>query len=169
MVVVFYRVEPVVQRVALVGAPPPPQAPDAVSTATVEGEDRGEMSDTTTTRGRTTRPDHVHIEHSIADIAKVLQEHLGQRLTAHMARLADPKAIGQIAAGKRTPRDAPEKRLRAAYNVLTLLLDEESAFSARAWFIGMNPQLDDEAPADVIREGRLRDVVAAARSYSTGG
>lgn len=128
------------------------------------------MSDTTiTARSRSARPDHVHIEHSLADQAKVLQEHLGQRLTAHMAGLADAKAIGQIALGKRMPREAAEKRLRAAYNVLTLLLDEESAFSARAWFIGMNPQLDDEAPADVIREGRLRDVVAAARSYSTGG
>lgn len=128
------------------------------------------MSETATpARSRTVRPDHVHIEHSLADIAKVLQEHLGQRLTAHMAGLSDPKAIGQIARGRRTPREGSEKRLRAAYNVLTLLLDEESAHTARAWFIGMNPQLDDDAPADVIREGRLRDVVAAARSYSTGG
>jgi hypothetical protein len=133
------------------------------------------MSETTTTgttqgaRSRQARPGHMHIEHSIADIAKVLQDHLGQRLTAHMAGLADAKAIGQVAAGKRTPREDAEKRLRAAYSVLTMLLDEESAHTARAWFIGLNPQLDDEAPADVIREGRLRDVVAAARSYSTGG
>ncbi len=127
------------------------------------------MSDATTTRSRQARPDHVHVEHSIADIAGVLQEHLGQRLTAHIAGQADPKAIGQIALGKRTPREDSERRLRAAYQILTLLLDEESAHTARAWFIGMNPQLDDEAPADVLREGRLRDVLAAARSYSTGG
>lgn len=123
------------------------------------------------TRSRTTtrRTDHGHIDQSLADIAGVLQEHLGQKLTAHMAGLADAKAIGKIAKGARAPRDEAEKRLRAAYLVLTILLDDESAHTARAWFIGMNPQLDDDAPADAIRAGRLKDVVAAVRSYSTGG
>lgn len=120
-------------------------------------------------RSRTHRPDHRHIDQSLADITGVLQEHLGQKLTAHIAGLADPKAIGKIAKGARAPREEAEKKLRAAYRVLTILLDDESAHTARAWFIGMNPQLDDDAPADVLREGRLKDVLAAVRSYSTGG
>jgi hypothetical protein len=33
----------------------------------------------------------------------------------------------------------------------------------------MNPQLDDEAPADVIREGRLREALVAAQSFVSGG
>lgn len=128
------------------------------------------MSTTTrVTRSRIARPEHRHIDQSLADIASVLQEHLGQKLTAHMAGLADPKAIGKIARGARSPREEAEKRLRAAYRVLTILLDDESAHTVRAWFIGMNPQLDDDAPADAIRDGRLKDVLAAVRSYSTGG
>ncbi len=35
--------------------------------------------------------------------------------------------------------------------------------------IGMNPQLDDEAPAQCIADGRMRDVMVAARAYVDGG
>jgi hypothetical protein len=33
----------------------------------------------------------------------------------------------------------------------------------------MNPQLDDEAPAEVIREGRYKDALIAAKAYVAGG
>jgi len=39
----------------------------------------------------------------------------------------------------------------------------------RSWFIGMNPQLDDRAPAEVLREDDLREVLAAAQAYLAGG
>ena len=39
----------------------------------------------------------------------------------------------------------------------------------RAWFIGMNPQLDDESPAEVIREGRVKDALTAAKTFVSGG
>jgi len=32
--------------------------------------------------------------------------------------------------------------------------------------MGMNPQLDDENPADLLAEGRDREVMAAARAYA---
>lgn len=35
----------------------------------------------------------------------------------------------------------------------------------RVWFMGMNSQLEDEAPAEVIAEGRTKDVMAAARAF----
>lgn len=34
----------------------------------------------------------------------------------------------------------------------------------RVWFMGMNSQLEDEAQAEVIVEGRTKDVMAAARA-----
>jgi len=54
------------------------------------------------------------------------------------------------------------------YQVLQLLLTVDSPHVARAWLIGMNPQLDDEAPADVIREGRLREALVAAQAFVSG-
>jgi hypothetical protein len=48
-------------------------------------------------------------------------------------------------------------------------LSEESPYVARAWFIGLNPQLDDDAPADAIREDRLKEALSAARAYIAGG
>ena len=32
--------------------------------------------------------------------------------------------------------------------------------------MGMNPQLDDENPADLLPKGRAREVMAAARAYA---
>jgi hypothetical protein len=45
----------------------------------------------------------------------------------------------------------------------------ESDHTIRAWFMGTNPQLDDESPLEAVREGRNREVLAAARAFVTGG
>ncbi|MFG2785912.1 XRE family transcriptional regulator [Streptomyces prunicolor] len=106
---------------------------------------------------------------STADIARFLQDHLGQRLTARITNLSDHRQVGKWASGENTPRPEAEERLRAALQVFHLIQDAESLYTARAWFIGMNPQLDDQAPLTVIAEGRYRDVMTAARAYVDGG
>lgn len=44
---------------------------------------------------------------------------------------------------------------------------------ARAWFQGLNPQLDDRSPARLLREGDLDEtgpaVLGAARAFLAGG
>jgi hypothetical protein len=35
--------------------------------------------------------------------------------------------------------------------------------------MGLNPQLDDQAPADVLREDRLREALVAAKAFRVGG
>jgi hypothetical protein len=44
---------------------------------------------------------------------------------------------------------------------------------ARAWFQGLNPQLDDRSPARLLREGDIDevgpDVIAAERAFLVGG
>ena len=102
---------------------------------------------------------------AFSDIAETLQDVLGQKLTAHIAGLTDTKAIGEYARGGREPRHDVEARLRLAYQVFQVIVDSDSDHVARAWFIGLNPQLDDDTPADAIREGRLKDVLAAARAF----
>ena len=103
-----------------------------------------------------------------ADIARFLQDTLGSKLTAYIAGVSDPKMVGRWAAGTK-PGAEREKRLRAAYQVFQLLLEAEDEYVARAWFIGMNPQLDDETPADCLRASQVKDVMVAARAFLSGG
>ncbi len=120
------------------------------------------------TRVRTAQAHQRAVTFAVADIAGFLQENLGQKLVAYLANVADPKTVGKWAAGQH-PRDDAEQRLRAAFQIFHLLQHEESAHTVRAWFIGMNPQLDDDSPAQAIREGRLRDALVAAKAYVAGG
>jgi hypothetical protein len=108
-------------------------------------------------------------ETSIGQITVFLEEVLGRKLVAALAGVADPKAVGRWASGERAPRAAAEEKLRVAYQVFRLLLAEESKHTIRAWFIGLNPQLNDESPIMVIREGRFQEVMVAAKAYVSGG
>jgi hypothetical protein len=108
-------------------------------------------------------------ESSIEQITIFLEEVLGRKLVAALAGVADPKAVGRWASGERSPRPAAEEKLRVAYQVFRLLLAEESKHTIRAWFIGLNPQLNDESPIMVIRAGRFQEVMVAAKAYVSGG
>lgn len=125
------------------------------------------MARTTRTEAVTAHQKAVTFE--VKDIARYLQEALGQRLVAYMAGVEDPKRVGRWAQGTQVPRAEAERRLRAAFQIFHLLVAFESEHVARAWFIGMNPQLEDVSPAEVIRDGRLKDALAAARAFVAGG
>jgi hypothetical protein len=110
------------------------------------------------------------VQSSIADIASFLQEALGQKLVAFMVGVEDPKTVGRWATEGRSPQNPDaERKLRDAYHVFQLLMTEESPHTVRAWFVGLNPQLDDESPATAISEGRTRDVMVAAKAFLAGG
>jgi hypothetical protein len=122
-----------------------------------------------TARSATQEAHQRSVSVEIKDVARYLQEALGQKLVAYMADVSDPKRVGRWAQGAQAPRDEAERRLRAAFQIFHLLFAEESAHVVRAWFIGMNPQLDDDSPAEAIREGRLKEALAAAKAFVTGG
>lgn len=107
----------------------------------------------------------VAVSTPVADIARFLQDNLGQRLTARMAGISDPKQVGRWASGTSRPRAEAEARLIDAIQIFHLIQAAESVYTARAWMIGMNPQLEDMAPALCIAEDRARDVMVAARAY----
>ena len=109
------------------------------------------------------------VESSMADVAAFLQDALGQKLVAYMANISDPKAVGRWASGERKTRPETERRLRDAQYIFRLLVTKESPYTVRAWFVGLNPQLDDESPATVIRDGRTRDALVAAKAFLAGG
>ncbi len=58
-----------------------------------------------------------------------------------------------------------ERRLSDAFEALSLIEQADDIYVARAWFIGMNPQLDDESPIEQLAAGSARGVLAAAHSY----
>lgn len=62
-----------------------------------------------------------------------------------------------------------ERRLRDAFQVFTLIEEADDADVARAWFIGMNPELDDDSPVEQLAVGNAPAVLAAARSYVNAG
>ena len=109
------------------------------------------------------------VESSTPDVVASLQEVLGQKLVAHIAGVSDPRTVARWAAGERAPRAEYEQRLRCAYQTFQLLLAEESPHTVRAWFLGLNPQLDDQSPAQSIRDGQFRDVLVAAKAFLAGG
>lgn len=103
---------------------------------------------------------------STAEMAAFLQGALGQKLVAYTVGAATPKSISRWASGEQSPRPDKELRLRNAFQVFHLLTAAVSREMARAWFVGSNPQLDDQSPADAIRAGRVREVMSAARMFA---
>jgi hypothetical protein len=106
-------------------------------------------------------------ETSTSDIAAFLIETLGVSLTAYMCG-ADVKTVHRWKEGVK-PREAGERRLRAIYQAFQLLHSRDSEHTVRAWFMGLNPQLDDTSPAQAVRDDRLREVNVAARAFILGG
>jgi hypothetical protein len=101
-------------------------------------------------------------------LVRSLQDVLGQRMVAVIAGVSDAKAVGKWARGERTPHPDAERRLRDAFQITQLLLQHESAETVRAWFTGMNPDLDDQAPALMLAE-HSQDVLLAARNFLANG
>lgn len=101
-------------------------------------------------------------------LVRSLQDVLGQRMVAVIAGVSDAKAVGKWARGERVPHPDAERRLRDAFQVAQLLLQHESAPTVRAWFVGMNPELEDQAPALMLSE-HPREVLLAARNFLANG
>jgi len=102
-------------------------------------------------------------------IAAFLQKNLGQKLTAYLAGLNDPKVVGLWAQGKARPRDLANFKLRCAYKVASMLVDAYGDETAKSWFFGTNTRLDDEAPAYLLRHGKVPEdmhfIVPAAKAF----
>lgn len=122
------------------------------------------------TASRMARAHRQATEIDIAQVTRLLADVFGPSLVAKMAGITDPKQVRRWASGENRPRIEAEQRLRAAMQVYQLLQVEESPHTVRAWFIGLNPQLDDnETPVEAIAAGRIKDVLAAADAYLAGG
>ena len=126
---------------------------------------------------RAGRPDLEAYEHAarveFPVVVKELLDLLGAKLVAYVAGVTETRAVRQWAQAEREARDPIPARLRLALQVAFLIARRDNARIARAWFQGLNPQLDDRSPARLLREGELDEVgplvLSAARAFVSGG
>jgi hypothetical protein len=107
---------------------------------------------------------------SVQQIAEELQGLLTRRLTAVLAAVKDGKTVTRWATGETLDiRYESEQRLRAAYEIMRLLLQFDAPETVRAWFVGLNPELNDISPVEALRAGQLREALSAARAFIASG
>lgn len=120
------------------------------------------------TAGRTKGAAHRQaVQITDCDLVNALNDKLGARIVAFMVK-RDKSTVTRWANGTTLPLEAG-RALRVVYQVFKTLESVESDHTIRAWFIGMNPQLDDVSPSEAIREGQYREVLTAARAFEVGG
>jgi|SRR5437660_1599746 hypothetical protein len=123
------------------------------------------------------RPDYAaHVRATRArfpEVVSTLRGILGSKLCAYLGSVKETRAVNEWAEGTREPSDGIQQRLRVALRVALAIADADSPEVARAWFQGLNPQLDDRSPARLLREGDLEEVgpavIAAERAFLVGG
>jgi hypothetical protein len=125
---------------------------------------------TTVTQRTEARAHQDSIRFTPEEIADGLREILGSRLVAYLGHVTSTRQVEGWATGSVALSDDKLDRLRVAYHVAALLRDHEGPATVQAWFKGMNPQLDDQAPAQLLREQPLGSagpaVLAAARAFA---
>lgn len=109
-----------------------------------------------------------------SELVGALRDLLGAKLVAYLGRVKETRAVRQWADGSRAIGNPDEvERLRIAYRAARLITERDSPAVAQAWFQGLNPILDDRAPALLLRDGELADVgrqvLAAARQFAAVG
>jgi hypothetical protein len=85
-------------------------------------------------------------------LAEWLEATIGPRLTA-FATATSPSEVARIAHGEEDPPDELEQRLRNLYAVVRLLQQRDRNDTAPAWLTSPNPDLEDRAPVELLREG----------------
>ncbi len=99
-----------------------------------------------------------------------MRDLFGQNLTALLAGIASPKTVARWTRGQ-VPHPAHLARLRAAFQIATLIELGASRQTAQAWFVGMNPILDHRSPAVVLADEpeAAPRVMEAARAFLAHG
>jgi hypothetical protein len=123
------------------------------------------------------RPDYAAharaVRASFPEVVAELRAILGAKLCAYVGSVKETRAVNEWADGEREPSSDTQRRLRLALQIAQAIADVDGPEVARAWFQGLNPQLDDRSPARLIREGEVDEVgpevIAAERAFLVGG
>ncbi|MHA6694658.1 hypothetical protein [Homoserinimonas sp. A520] len=107
------------------------------------------------------------------ELVSRLREILGVRLVAYIGGVKSARSVSTWAEGTGAPGEVDRERLRHAFHAAALLREQYDATTVQSWFKGMNPSLNDDAPAHVLHgvdplKG-ARDVIAAAKAFANIG
>jgi hypothetical protein len=106
------------------------------------------------------------------EVVRSLVAIVGRKQTAYIASIKDARAIDRWMENAAPQKDV-EQRVRLAYHVAAMLRSTDSEGVVQAWFVGLNPELDDDVPIKLLREGSLevdgKRVLNAARAFVAGG
>jgi hypothetical protein len=97
---------------------------------------------------------------------------LGDQLMAFIGHADDPRTVRAWAEGKEAPDRETDQRLRVACYAAVLLNEREGKATVRSWFLGMNPDLDGNAAAELLFDGTSAEAAGvedAARSFWING
>ena len=105
-----------------------------------------------------------------AEVVSGLREILGVRLVAYIGGVKSARSVSTWAEGTGAPGEIDRERVRHAFHAAALLRERYDATTVQSWFKGVNPSLDDDAPAHVLREADplkgARDVIAVAKAFA---
>jgi hypothetical protein len=106
---------------------------------------------------------------SPAEIAKYLQDNIGQKVTAYACGLKEPKEVGKWVKGT-DPHHDREQKLRCLYHVIRIIMETYDNKTAVAWLFGSNSKFDNNAPAYILRMAKkyedYKEVVPAALAFA---
>ena len=103
-----------------------------------------------------------------AQLVGELRQALSPTLLAVIVGAEKGATVDDWASGRTKPPTDVLNRLRSTHLVLRILQRHEDVATIRAWFRGMNPELNDEAPALVLRHDPER-VLEAAQAFIDQG
>src|SRR3989338_3339274 len=88
---------------------------------------------------------------NIVELASILKEFLGARLTTYLSGRNDARDLDLWISDKEQPAPVEELRLRYGYHAAAILVSNFGAETARGAFMGMNRYLGDDAPTSWLR------------------
>ena len=102
---------------------------------------------------------------SIQEVAADLNALFGRELLAVMTGIQSPRTVTQWIRGESEPHPTTAKNLRNVEYVAAFLRESGQAReTVQAWFVGMNPLLRGQSPAEVIGRDALV-VLEAAKDF----
>jgi hypothetical protein len=105
----------------------------------------------------------------IADVVRELSQTLTGSLIGYVAGVTD-RTVRSWTSGRHALRRGSATKLRVLLTAVRILREVESPKVVLRWFANSNPDLEDKAPAEVLKKGeRLDWVIRSAAAYAQDG
>jgi len=105
----------------------------------------------------------------IREVVQTLKSQLGTAAVVTLCGCKDTKRPTKwVKADGPMPSQSSQDRLRAAFRAWHLITETESVETARVWFMTSNPFLGEISPVLALHDGKVAEVMAAAKNFVTG-